>query len=237
MPRLHLLPSRISKFSAGGPPTNQEGGHHPLWLTPSALGDMPNMPVACPVSAYFQKFSIYFKTFWEPWPVAQLEPKFDGIVIGWSSSKIVSGSRALPPRWPPQCSCVVIESSFDPGERLQAPGSLLFSNMTKLYCPNQGRIQDFKLGGDIPKKNCAERREARKFFGISCEKSRLKKSYFFPILGGARRVRPPWIALANKSIYYFFKVNTKLSTSFRQSMLILSFWIDMTSIICTLSMS
>ena len=39
-------------------------------------------------------------------------------------SKIVSGSRALPPRWPPQCSCVVIESSFDPGERLQAPGSL-----------------------------------------------------------------------------------------------------------------
>jgi hypothetical protein len=47
-----------------------------------------------------------------------------GIVIGWSSSKIVSGSRALPPRWLPQCSCVVIESSFDPGERLQAPGSL-----------------------------------------------------------------------------------------------------------------
>jgi hypothetical protein len=29
----------------------------------------------------------------------------------------VSGSRALPPRWPPQCSCIVIESSFDPGER------------------------------------------------------------------------------------------------------------------------
>jgi hypothetical protein len=36
----------------------------------------------------------------------------------------VSGSCALPPRWPTQCSCVVIESSFDPGERLQAPGSL-----------------------------------------------------------------------------------------------------------------
>jgi hypothetical protein len=33
-------------------------------LTPTALGDMP---VACPVSAYFQKFSIYLKTFWEPW--------------------------------------------------------------------------------------------------------------------------------------------------------------------------
>ena len=50
----------------------------------------------------------------------------DGIVIGWSSSKIVSGSRALPPRWLPQCSCVVIENNFDPGERLQAPGSLWF---------------------------------------------------------------------------------------------------------------
>jgi hypothetical protein len=50
-------------------------------------------------------------------PVAQLEPTFDGIIIGWSSSKIVSGSRALQPRWPPQCSCVVIESSFAPGER------------------------------------------------------------------------------------------------------------------------
>ena len=53
------------------------------------------------------------------------------------SSKIVSGSRALPPRWPPQCSCVVIESSFDPGERLQAPGSLWFLSLTrnlKRYC-------------------------------------------------------------------------------------------------------
>jgi hypothetical protein len=30
---------------------------------PTALGDMPQ---ACPVSAYFQKFSIYLKTFWEP---------------------------------------------------------------------------------------------------------------------------------------------------------------------------
>ena len=55
-----------------------------------------------------------------------IRTKFDGIVIGWYSSKIVSGSCALPPRWPPQCSCVVIESSFDPGERLQAPGSLWF---------------------------------------------------------------------------------------------------------------
>jgi hypothetical protein len=53
MPRLHLLPSRISKFS-----------HPPLGLnpplTPTPLGDMPK---ACPVSTYFQKFSIYLKTF------------------------------------------------------------------------------------------------------------------------------------------------------------------------------
>ena len=65
-------------------------------------------------------------------PVAQLEPNFDKIVIGWSSSKIVSGSCALPPRWQPQCSCVVIESSFDPGERLQAHGSLWFED--EIFC-------------------------------------------------------------------------------------------------------
>jgi hypothetical protein len=78
----------------------------------------------------------------------------------------------------------------------------------------QGRIQDFKLGGADLKKlrraeggakmfrvfrvknhdftpknrifsNCGGRRE--NFWGISCEKSRfyVKKSYFFPILGGA----------------------------------------------------
>jgi hypothetical protein len=51
MPRLHLLPSRISKLS--GPPPNQEGANPPLELK----------PVACPVSSYFQKFSIYLKTF------------------------------------------------------------------------------------------------------------------------------------------------------------------------------
>jgi hypothetical protein len=44
----------------------------------------------------------------------------------------VSGSHALPPRWPPQCSCVVIESSFDPGERLQAPGSLWFNIISSI---------------------------------------------------------------------------------------------------------
>jgi len=62
-------------------------------------------------------------------PVAQLEPNFDGIVIGISSSKNVFGCRAFPPRWPPESSCVVIESSFDPSERLQSPGSLWLSKM------------------------------------------------------------------------------------------------------------
>jgi hypothetical protein len=61
---------------------------------------------------------------------------FDGIVIGWSSSKMVSGSCALPPRWPPQCSCVVIETSFDPGERLQAPGSLWYTNSSLILKGN-----------------------------------------------------------------------------------------------------
>ena len=37
----------------------------------------------------------------------------------------MSGSCTVSPRWQPQCSCV-IESSFAPGERLQAPGSLWF---------------------------------------------------------------------------------------------------------------
>ena len=88
---------------------------------------------------------------------------------------------------------------------------------------NQGRIQDFKLGGGRTLKNCAERREALKFLGYFCEKSRFyaKKYYFFqlrreartflgyfvwkitilrqkiiffPIVGGARaRCAPLWI--------------------------------------------
>jgi hypothetical protein len=64
-----------------------------------------------------------------------------------------------------------------------------------IYRSSTGRIQDFKLGGGALKNNCAKRREARNFWGISCEKSRFytKKSYFFPILGGGstRWVHPP----------------------------------------------
>ena len=48
MPRLHLLPSRISKFSHRGPPPTKRG--EPLSLThPSRSG-------TCPVSIYFKTF-------------------------------------------------------------------------------------------------------------------------------------------------------------------------------------
>jgi hypothetical protein len=59
---LHLLPSRILKFSGEGPP------------------DSPPLTGTCPVSTYFQKFSVYLKTFWEPWK--QL------VIIRWMDSCI-----------------------------------------------------------------------------------------------------------------------------------------------------
>jgi hypothetical protein len=53
----------------------------------------------------------------------------------------------------------------------------------------QGRIQDFKLGGGRILKNCAERREARKFVGYFVWKITIlrQKMLFFPILGGGAR--------------------------------------------------
>jgi hypothetical protein len=83
-------------------------------------------------------------------PAAQLEPNFDGIVIGWSFSKIVSGSRTLPPRWPPQCSCVVIESSFDPGERLQTPGNLWSLCLPLTFTPFNPSFHFFPLNHNLP---------------------------------------------------------------------------------------
>jgi hypothetical protein len=41
-------------------------------------------------------------------PVAQLEPNFDRIDIGWFSSKIVSGSHTLPPRLDGRHSAVAL---------------------------------------------------------------------------------------------------------------------------------
>jgi hypothetical protein len=60
----------------------------------------------------------------------------------------VSGSRALPPRWLPQYSCVVIENSFDPDERLQAPGSLWLNTslLSQFYCKNWNwKVTTFNL--------------------------------------------------------------------------------------------
>ena len=53
----------------------------------------------------------------------------------------------------------------------------------------QGRIQNFKLGGDALKKIAPSGGRRENIWGISCEKSRFcaKKSYFFPILGGGGR--------------------------------------------------
>ena len=64
----NICPDCISchlEFSAGGPPDPHQprGGPHPLGLAPyHAYGARGR-----PISAYFQKFPIYFKTFWEPW--------------------------------------------------------------------------------------------------------------------------------------------------------------------------
>ena len=84
------------------------------------------------------------------------------------------------------------------------------------FYTEQGRIQDFKLGGARLKKIAPSRGRRENFWGISCEKSRFyaknhifsncggrrenfwgilceksrfyaKKSYFFPILGGGAR--------------------------------------------------
>ena len=59
----------------------------------------------------------------------------------------------------------------------------------------QGRIQDFKLGGDALKKKLRRTEGGAKFFGYFVWKITIlrHKIIFFPILeggGGARRVRP-----------------------------------------------
>jgi hypothetical protein len=61
---------------------------------------------------------------------------------------------------------------------------------TKIVEPEQGRIQDFKLGGGALKKIAPSGGMRENFWGISCEKSRFyaKKSYLFPILGGTREI-------------------------------------------------
>jgi hypothetical protein len=61
---------------------------------------------------------------------------------------------------------------------------------------SQGRIQDFKLGGEALKKNCTERRETRTFLGNFVWKITIlrQKIIFLPILGGGGDAgfAPPW---------------------------------------------
>ena len=59
-----------------------------------------------------------------------------------------------------------------------------------------GADSGFQVRGGALKKNCAERREARKYLGYFLWKITIlrQKIIFFSILGGARRVRRlPWI--------------------------------------------
>ena len=114
----------------------------------------------------------------------------------------------------------------------------------------QGRIQDFKLGGAHLKKlrrpeeganilgvfrvknhyftpkisfyNYGGRRE--KFWGISCEKSRFyaKKTYFFPILGGACAgcappLDPPLMYMPCR---YYFRYQNLVSKTNKKSFLV-----------------
>ena len=73
---------------------------------------------------------------------------------------------------------------------------------TKIVEPEQGRIQDFKLGGGALKKIAPSGGMRENFWGISCEKSRFyaKKSYLFPILGGD--ARNFWGNSCEKSRFY-----------------------------------
>ena len=58
----------------------------------------------------------------------------------------------------------------------------------------QGRIQDFKIGGAL-KKIAPSGGRRENVWGISCKKSRFyaKKIIFFPILGGGAGCTFPWI--------------------------------------------
>ena len=58
-----------------------------------------------------------------------------------------------------------------------------------LVYTDQGRIQDFKLGGGAVKKIAPSGGRREIFLGISCEKSRFyAKNHIFPILGEAREI-------------------------------------------------
>ena len=90
-------------------------------------------------------------------------------------------------------------SGADPGFQVRGGGG---AHLKKLRRAEGGAnffgVFRVKNHDFTPKKyiisNCGGMRE--NVWGIWCEKSRFyaNKSYFFPILGGARRVRPPGFA-------------------------------------------
>jgi hypothetical protein len=71
----------------------------------------------------------------------------------------------------------------------------------------QGRMQDFKLGGDALKKIAPSRGRREHFWGISCEKSRFyaKKSFF-------SNFRPPPWSVHIMSYSYFRLLIDKLTS-------------------------
>jgi hypothetical protein len=67
---------------------------------------------------------------------------------------------------------------------------IVFTCIAARKMRQQGRIQDFKLGGGALKLNCAERREARKFWGYFVWKITIlrQKILFFPIAEGGAKI-------------------------------------------------
>ena len=68
--------------------------------------------------------------------------------------------------------------------------ALYLQKSLNLKLDMQGRIQDFKLGGGALKKIASSGGRREKFWGISCEKTRLyaKKSYSFQLRREARKI-------------------------------------------------
>ena len=86
-----------------------------------------------------------------------------------------------------------------------------------------GADPGFQVRGSALKKNPAERREARKFLGYFVWKITIlrKKSYFFPILGGARAgcAPPPGSAPESSMCYCVYII-------IRSVVVLVMFWSD-----------
>jgi hypothetical protein len=71
-------------------------------------------------------------------------------------------------------------------------GKALENKMGNKY-HTQGRIQDFKLGGEALKKIVPSGGRRENIWGFSCEKFYAKKHIFSNLGGGGRQVIPSWI--------------------------------------------